>query len=147
MLTQHNKNKKISLKPTKIEAHLQYICPNQDCGFDHWLTLRETQTRNFKIVCECGTVFRPKRVKDLDIVFAKKTNKAKTVSRPSKPSSQTQKITIPIDILNRSAIVLVGYGFTDNEARQMIQDCFDKTQSVDVSFLVKNSLESLRGKQ
>ena len=63
------KTKKKTERPIEIDAHLKYKCPNDSCGYFHWLSLQEAQTKNFKIVCDCGNVFKPKRIKTLEIIF------------------------------------------------------------------------------
>ena len=65
MITKITKNQ----KPISLDVHLKYRCPNNNCGYEHWLSLLETQTKNFKIVCDCGTVFKPKKIKTLKIIY------------------------------------------------------------------------------
>ena len=62
--------KKKNLKPIDVDAHFKYRCPNDDCGSLYWISLKESQTKNFKIVCDdCGSIFIPKRIKDIHINF------------------------------------------------------------------------------
>lgn len=66
--------------------------------------LREAQTKNYKVVCECGCVFKPKTIKKLKIVYNK---------------IQKETGNLPLDLLDQCAKILVDLGF-------------DKIQSIDL---------------
>ncbi len=148
---QKMKTKKRSLKPISLDAHFKYECPNTECTIQHWLSLKETQTKNFKVVCDCGTVFQPKRISKIKILYSKpKTKKEIPVDTEivnKKPESEDREVVkIPIDLLDRSAKILSTYGFTDKEARELLVDAYDKIKTEDIGNLVKYTLETFGGK-
>lgn len=126
------------LKPVEIDATLRYICPNKKCGYDHWLSLKEAQTKNFKIVCDCGTVFKPKQIKKIKVSFVDEQIKQKQeVLPPIKP-------TISESLLKTCVKILIGFGFTESESTNLIKNQFDKSLNTNPTALVKETLESMR---
>lgn len=119
-------------KPTSIDCALLYLCPG--CQNKHWIYLIEAQTKNFKIVCDCGTVFKPKQIDKLKIQYQKST---KTVSN-KKPNNK-----VPIDILDQCVKVLVGYGFTKSESVRMIEKSYCSSEDKSIVNLIKIALSSL----
>lgn len=125
------KTKKIkNQKPISVDVSLKYRCPNTDCNNEHWLFLLEAQTKNFKIVCECGTVFKPKRINDLKIVYEKK---AKT-GTPNKKDS----------LIEKAVPSLVDLGFATQEAKELLHQAYIKYPTDDLSLLIKNTLLEIR---
>lgn len=122
-------------KPIQIDAHLKYKCPNDSCGFTHWLTLNECKTKNFKVVCDCGVVFKPKLIFDLKVVYVK-----------SKPQNQlkeeTKKHIIP-EMVECCSKLLINYGFSKNEALSLIDKAYSKNPTDSPSTLMKYILENL----
>lgn len=132
---------KINQKPTEIDAHLKYQCPK--CGIQHWISYREAKTANFKIVCDCNTVFKPKRVAKIKIIYA--DNKLSKIQR-NKSAIQldtTTHYSLPVEILTKCSKILVGYGFTQLEAENMLKQTYIKNQTEDCIKLIKYTLESL----
>jgi DNA-directed RNA polymerase subunit RPC12/RpoP len=119
-----------SLKPTDYDIHLKYIC--SACGNIHWLSWNESKTKNFKIVCDCGEVFKVRRVESFKIEYYKKT---KTVN------TATTTTTIPTDLLKKSVKTLISYGFTESEASSMVSDSYNKHPVNDLVLLIKQTLE------
>lgn len=125
---------KTKVKPVECDAHLKYICP--ECHNEHWISLLEASTKNFKIVCDCGTIFRVKRVLDLKLRY----QKTKTISNTKKPN-----IDITTNSTAKQAIVIIqNYGFTKNEAEELIVKCYDPNKNYCVSDLVKEALKTMR---
>lgn len=125
-------NKKIQ-KPIEIDAHLKYRCPS--CSVDHWISLNQATTKNYKIVCDyCSTVFKPKRISNIKIIYAAKS-KTKL--------SQSDILTIESDLLNQCVKVLVGYGFTVEESQKLVKDSYLKNPTSDIKQLIKNTLASI----
>lgn len=120
-------------KPTEYDIHLQYRCP--ECFNIHWLSLLETSTKNFKVVCDCGCVFSVKRTTGFKLKYATKQIKPKETKSP--PS-------IPEDLLNRAIEALLPYGFTKNESQELISKAYANQQTNDIGLLIKNTLEILR---
>lgn len=132
------KTKKKKEKPIELDAHLKYRCPKADCGFFHWLSLGEAKTKNFKIVCDCGTIFSPKRIKKLKISFCESI-----VNKPKKIESIEQKINL--DLVERCVSVLVGYGFTDTEAKDLLVKYHKEKPDLGSADLIKFTLQSFGG--
>jgi hypothetical protein len=62
-------------RPIDYDIHLKYRC--KSCDQDHWLSYLEASTNNFKVVCDCGTVFKLKRVVGFTLKYQKTTIKNK----------------------------------------------------------------------
>ena len=135
---------KKSLKPISLDAHFKYKCPNSECTVEHWLSLNETRTKNFKVVCDCGTVFSPKRISKIKILYRTTKKPPKTIE--SKATVETESPKIPVELLEKSAKILSIYGFTDKEARDLLSKSYDKCQTIDIGSLVKFTLETFGGK-
>lgn len=134
------KNKTIhkSQKPIDYEAHFKYECPEKHCGFTHWISVRQAQTKGYKIVCDCGAVFKPKRIRNIKIQYVsivRKEHKATTVKQTVKK--------INIDFLSQCVKVLVNYGFTDTEAREYIISAYRINPINNVIGLIKFTLEQI----
>jgi Holliday junction resolvasome RuvABC DNA-binding subunit len=104
----------------------------------HWLSLKESQTKNFKIVCDCGSVFIPKRIKNIHINFCE-TVSNKTESREDEP----QKINF--DLIKNCVKILVGYGFTDQESEDILIKCHKENLKLGSAELIKFALQSIGG--
>jgi hypothetical protein len=126
-------------KPIELDVHLKYLC--ESCGQTHWLSLRETSTKNFKVVCDCGNVFRVKLTKRCKIIYQKKSIKPKTPAPPI--PVQTKQTELSKQILDQGIDILSRYGFTVAEAHSMLMDTYKKHQTDDLGLLIKNSLASL----
>lgn len=127
-------------KPTEIDAHFKYRCPK--CCWNHWISLKEAKTKNFKIVCDCDTVFKPKQIKSLSIEYIKRAPK-----QVFTPDTQTHtQNTIDKVLLDKCSKILVGYGFENNEANKLICEARDRTGFEDAGLLVKNILENIGDK-
>jgi hypothetical protein len=127
------------LKHNQIDAHLRYTCDNASCRIDHWLSLKEAQTTNFKIVCDCGAVYRPKPVSSLKVRH--KTKKLRTTETADKAEIKE----IPVDILTRGAKILVGYGFTQDESESLVKLAYSQSPTADFGLLIKLSLSLFGG--
>lgn len=131
-------------KPIEHDIHLKYSC--NKCGQPHWLSFLEASTKNFKIVCDCGKVFKVKRVKDFKLTYYKKsknqsidsTNKETVTEKIDTPTQE-----IPIDLLRESVKILVGYGYEKEEAVDILSKSYHKKPTNNVVFLVKQTLESV----
>jgi hypothetical protein len=139
MITKQIKNQ----KPISLDIHLKYRCPNNECGYEHWLSLLEAQTKNFKVVCDCGMVFKPKKIKTLKIVYGRKiqlesstTTKETSELKDSKQPSE--------DLLSKAIPCLVDLGFTKQEATDALTSAYIKQPTQDISVWIKNTLLEIR---
>jgi hypothetical protein len=127
-----------NLKPTEIDLHIKYSCPNKSCKNDHWATLKESQTKNFIMVCECGYIIKPKRIDKVKIVYHK-TNTTKKII----PKENT---IIPKDILSKSIPMMVALGYSEEEAFRMLTSYYSHNPITDYKALVKNSIAISNGR-
>lgn len=125
-----------SQKPISLDVHLKYRCPNSNCGYEHWLSLLEAQTINFKIVCDCGTVFKPKRVKNIKILYENK--KAQKPEQQQQQQKESEKI--PDDLIDKSVPSLIDFGFTKEESIELLNKAYTKHPTNDISLLIRNAL-------
>ncbi len=114
-------------KPVSLDVHLKYICPNKECGNEHWLSLGEAKTNRFKIVCNCSTIFEPQTISKIHIKY--KTPKI------------TKKIAeIPNVILDQVSDILISYGFSKEEAVNKVKKAYQKYITDDIKILIKQSI-------
>lgn len=157
------KTKKLQ-KPIDADIHLKYRC--KKCGMDHWLSFKEASTKDFKVVCGCGVVFKVKRLSGFK--FKYKQNTVPKISKtqeqiepstnvdPPKPVVQTvveqpqpvpqnpvQRTTIPSELLEKSVKLLLSYGFTKTEATKLVTDTYFAVPVKDYATLVKYTLQSI----
>lgn len=130
-----NKTKMKIQKPTKYDIHLQYRCP--DCCNIHWLSFLESSTKNFKVVCDCSCVFKVKRITGFKVKYNNKKKK-------QQGHKNTEKFDIPSEVLDRAIQVLLPYGFSRDESKDLITRSYIKNPTEDILLLVKNSLEILK---
>lgn len=133
-------------KPTKIDASFLYNCPN--CQAQHWLYLREAQTKNFKIVCECDTIFKPKLIHNIKISYAankeKKHKKTKSTNTPPIPAKSPDNVRgVPLDFMESCVKILDGYGFTKMESINLISKAYHSTEDKRIVNVIKIALSSL----
>lgn len=130
--------------PIAIDLHLKYRCPNSECSAVHWLSLAETRTKQFKVVCYCGSVFSPKKISKIKIQYEKKhkTKHCQPEIQPSKETLLETKKVIPPDLLDKASGILQQYGFTKNESQTLITDTYTKHLTTDTTELVKLALKT-----
>ena len=129
-----------SQKPISLDVHLKYRCPNGNCGYEHWLSLLETQTKNFKVVCDCGIVFKPKQINKLKIIYDNKEIKIKnnnddTSNKPTVVTIQPSETS-----LSKAVPYLINFGFTDEEAVEALTKSYIKQPTDNISIWIKNTL-------
>jgi hypothetical protein len=135
------KTKTKSQKPIEIDVSLKYKCPNNDCGFDHWLFLRQAKTKNFKIVCECGTIFKPKRIKTIEVVYATTESVKKTID--SVESSDT--ISVVPECVVRAIKMIVSLGYDKEDAQKHVMIIYNLEKITDAGTLVKKAISNIGG--
>ena len=124
-------------KPIELDVHLKYLCSNNKCGYCHWLSLSETKTKNFKVVCECGQIFKPKLINTIKILY----NKTRTpvVNR----ETIVKTTTVPLDLYRKCATILTGYGFSESETLNLVTDAYITNNTSDAKVLIKYILQNL----
>jgi hypothetical protein len=122
-------------KPIEIDAHFKYRCTN--CNIDHWISLNQAKTKNYKIVCDCGKVFIPKRISKVRVKYFEEPDSSRSQQKTN------VAITIQSDILEKCIGVLIGYGFTKQEADNLVKQSYIKNQTNDCGQIIKHILESI----
>lgn len=128
-------------KPIEVDLHLRYRCPKVKCGYDHWISLRQARTKNFKIVCDCGNVFNPKQVIKIKVLYKNKTKKKFCSDRvETKPVLDT---IVSEETKNSCSKLLMTYGFTKEESFILIDKAHKQSKIDSPSLLVKFILQNL----
>ncbi len=128
-------------KPIEVDVSLKYKCPNNDCGFDHWLFIRQAKTKNFKIVCECGTVFKPKRIKTIEVVYATTESVKKNID-----SIDNCDIVggVPKCII-RAIKIMISLGYDEKDAKENVMIIYNNEKISDAGTLVKKAISNIGG--
>lgn len=131
------------IEPAGHDIALKYVCPNPSCLFIHWTSLRESQTKNFKMVCDCGTVFIAKRIRDVTINYVadEKKREEDSLGVVESPADDIIEEADNLDFLEEAQKTLVKFGFGENEAEYMIFKEYEKSGSRNPATLVKMSLD------
>ena len=130
-------SKKKFQKPIDIDAHFKYRCAS--CNLDHWISFNEAKTKNYKIVCDCGNVFKPKRIKTVKIVYEETSKPLQNKA----PEPINNVVVLDKEILSKCVGLLTSYGFTNQEAENLIKQTYVKNPTNDCMQLIKNTLESI----
>lgn len=131
-----------SLKPIEIDAQFKYRCPNTNCGSEYWLFLNQVKVKGFKLVCDCGAVYRVRRVEDIKTIY---------VAKKTKPNQETTEKEQPVPIpdtpdhLKKAYKILEHYGFSNKESVELVTKVYDITGCTDAVLLVKDALKFLGG--
>lgn len=130
------KTKKIkNLKPIELNLHLKYKCP--ECDVEHWLSLDETKTKEYVTVCYCKTKLKVRPIKSIRIVYSK--------SGSSKPKSQKESQAIPVALLESCVKILIDYGYSEKEAKALIEESYVKNPTDNALVVIKNILTTIGG--
>jgi Holliday junction resolvasome RuvABC DNA-binding subunit len=118
-------------KPTDIDVSLKYVCDH--CGASHWLFLREAQTENFKIVCECKNVFMPEKIDRVNIQYS--DSKTKPIHEEPAGNSLEQST------IDACAKTLISLGYKRTEAVLLVDQAYKSIHNNDSSQLIKHILQ------
>jgi len=134
-------------KPIDLDVHFKFRCVKSSCGYEHWISLKEAQTKNYKIVCDCGKILRPKRISKVKILYARDESHAAPATQqkivPIKADAIDSVPVASVDMLAKCGKVLVGFGFTQAEARILTNRAYRDFQTEDASALIKCILSNL----
>lgn len=123
-----------SQKPIELDIYLRYMCPKPDCGYDHWLSLKEAQINNTKIVCDCGHVFRIKKIHSVNVKYSKQLK-----TKIEAPIAEE----IPLDIEKKAVKLLASYGFAADESLILVKKGFKKHSTDSAVSLVRYIIKNL----
>ena len=115
-----------NLKPIDFDINLIYRCPV--CNAEHWLSMKEASIDNFKTVCDCDTVFKVKKVKNIEIKYYEDELIAPEKKIPQKISEE---------LLNKCTNVLKEYGFTEEESIDLVESTYLSNPVNDAGELIK----------
>lgn len=135
------KTKTNNQKPIEVDVSLKYKCPNNDCGFDHWLFLRQAKTKNFKIVCECGTIFKPKRIKTIEVVYAT----PRSVKKNLEPVENSDTTSVVPECITRAIKMIVSLGYDKDDAQKHVMLIHNLEKITDAGTLVKKAISNIGG--
>jgi hypothetical protein len=137
------------VKPAKYDIHFEYVCPSL-CGSRHWLSLRECQQKHFRVVCDCGEVFKPKTIQDITINFTltEKTSIETSYHAPEKIDIVSNEDDLPLPdqnfnfetFMNDCIVTLCTFGFEKNEAKTLLKESYEKNPTNNATQLVKQTL-------
>ena len=129
MKTKMKKNQ----KPIDIDLHLKYRCPDEGCGAEHWVSLKEARTPKFIVVCYCGNKFSVKTIDKCKISYAKIKNSQAT----------SEPLAIPQKILESCIKIMCGFGFDKKESEELLIAYYLKDPINDAVTLVKKTISSI----
>ncbi len=125
-------------KPIELDVSFKYICPNENCSISHWLFLRQAKTKNFKVVCECGTVFKPQRVKNIQVIYAK----SQSIKNKVDTQLKSDKMDHTNGIVNRAISIMKSLGYSEKESKSYINAAYIATKYTDPKILVKTAISN-----
>lgn len=109
-------------KPVDYGIDFKYICPT--CEYSHWITMKESQTEGYKIVCDCDTIIEPLRIESIIINYS-----------GSKKIDQK--------IIKECNDILFSYGYDKSEIDICINKYLKDNPSVSVKEIVKYCLDNI----
>jgi alpha-D-ribose 1-methylphosphonate 5-phosphate C-P lyase len=130
-----------SLKPISLDAQFKYKCTNSDCESEHWLFLNQVQVKGFKLVCDCGNVYRIRQIENLKMQYSRKIKKTQKMSNVS-PETVVE---IQPEHLKKAYKILETYGFSNKEAIEMIDKVYSTNKCDNPLLLVKDALKIFGG--
>jgi hypothetical protein len=130
-----------SLKPISLDAQFKYRCTNTECESEHWLFLNQVQVKGFKLVCDCGNVYKIRQIANIKTQFSKKTQK------PIIESNKSSEIVTKAEpeYLKKAYKILETYGFSNKEAVDLVNKVYDLTNQNNPLLLVKDVLKIFGG--
>lgn len=134
-------NKVESLKPISLDAQFKYKCKNSDCESEHWLFLNQVQVKGFKLVCDCGNIYKIRQIENVKIQYSKKIKK--TEKEPNDLSELVTKV--QPEYLKKAYKMLENYGFSNKEAIDLVNKVYDLTNQDNPLLLVKDALKIFGG--
>lgn len=129
-----------NLKPIDFDGHLKYRCPK--CSCDHWISFKQARIEHFKVVCDCDTVFEVKPVEKIKLIYSTIELSDQTSHVINKNTTAIDKNEIPTELLSKCNKILVGYGFTEDEAKSMLVKAYTAYPVDDCAMLIKISIGS-----
>jgi len=127
------KHKIKNLKPIDLDLSFGYTCPS--CSTIHWVRLKQAQYDKFVIVCDCDTILKPKTVESIKILYKKKRASINVDSGDLVKNEELDP-----KVLDTCCKALLAYGFSKQEAQELVKKTYADCKSLDCSTLIKLSL-------
>lgn len=121
-----------NLKPIGLDINLKYRCT--ECGVDHWASLQETKTKEFVIVCYCGSLLKPKIISNIHVEYTD------TIKKNVQTTKVEKENTLDSEQIETAIKTLSTYGFTNTEAKELIASTLKSHYINNISDLVKTCL-------
>lgn len=115
--------------------------------------MREVCTKNFFVVCDCGDIIKPKRIKKISVQYyeptdkkrkspsdKKKKEKEKDKRGDSQEPEQKEENKISQEVLESVSKDLLALGFTEAESYELINKSYELIGVEDRVELVKKSI-------
>ena len=126
-----------NLKPISLDAQFKYRCTNTECESEHWLFLNQVQVKGFKLVCDCGNVYKIRQITNIKTQFSKKNQK---------PTTESEIVDeVEPEYLKKAYKILETYGFSNKEAINLVNKVYDLTNQNNPLLLVKDALKIFGG--
>jgi Holliday junction resolvasome RuvABC DNA-binding subunit len=97
-------------------------------------------SKNFKVVCECGVVFKTKRIKILKTVY----DKTKKIKNPMDERKSCDTVD-ESPVVSRAINMMTNLGYTSKESSQYVSEAYLQSKTEDASFLVKKAISKIGG--
>lgn len=127
-----------SLKPISLDAQFKYRCTSPECESEHWLFLNQVQVKGFKLVCDCGNVYKIRQIENIKIQYSKKIQKESNLS-------SEKVVEVKPEYLKKAYKILETYGFSNKEAIDLVNKVYDLTNQNNPLLLVKDALKIFGG--
>lgn len=137
-------------KPIEIDCHIKYVCPDHKCNQFHWLSLAESRTKNFIVVCGCGLSFKVKQIDKIKLKYKKHKDhtKNKPVANKTAPDSlEIEELPVPDQndfdekmFIDDCVSSLVAFGFSQKEATNLLTQSYHKHSTRNHTELIKQTL-------
>lgn len=92
-------------------------------------------------MCDCGTIFKPKRIQNIEIVYAIK----ESVKKPVDESDSSAKIDQSPEYVRRAINIMVSLGYSKEDAQSQVLEIFTKEKIEDPGVLVKKAILNIGG--
>jgi hypothetical protein len=104
--------------------------------------LNQVQVKGFKLVCDCGNIYKIRQITNIKTQYSKKTTK-----KPRTESNKSSEIVTKVEpeYLKKAYKILENYGFSNKEAVDLVNKVYDLTNQNNPLLLVKDALKIFGG--
>ena len=91
-------------------------------------------------MCDCGTIFKPKRIQNIEVVYAIKESVEKPVDNPEESGKMED-----IECVSRAINMMISLGYSKKDAQDSVIFIFKNEHIFDPSVLVKKAVLHIGG--